>query len=116
MRVFTSAEVPLFLAAFVDVSVGAGKLKEISVQFHQIVSALQQVTVTASAPSSLSPIHPKASSAHDRALDANQGRPGTPISIPALPIETAPGGIKAPQYFAPGVAGDDGEPIAQFDW
>ena len=32
----------------------------------------------------------------------------------SLPIETASGGIKAPQYFAPGVAGDHGEPIAQF--
>ena len=39
---------------------GASKLKEISVQFHQIVSASQQVTVTASAPSSLNPIHSKA--------------------------------------------------------
>jgi hypothetical protein len=47
-------------------------------------------------------------------LDANPGRPGAPISIPGLPIETASGGIKAPQYFAPGVAGDHGEPIAQF--
>ena len=48
------------------------------------------------------------------ALDANPGRPGVPISIPGLPVETASGGIKAPQYFAPGVAGDHGEPIAQF--
>ena len=47
-------------------------------------------------------------------LDANPGRPGAPISIPGLPIETAAGGIKAPQYFAPGVAGDHGEPIAQY--
>src|ERR1700748_1782930 len=47
-------------------------------------------------------------------LDANPGRPGAPISIPGLPIETASGGIKAPQYFAPGVAGDHGEPIAQY--
>jgi hypothetical protein len=47
-------------------------------------------------------------------LDANPGRPGAPISIPGLPIETASGGIKAPQYFTPGVAGDHGEPIAQF--
>src|SRR5207302_628261 len=39
-------------------------------------------------------------------LDANPGRPGAPISIPGLPIETASGGIKAPQYFSPGVAGD----------
>src|SRR5271157_5314186 len=47
-------------------------------------------------------------------LDANPGRPGTPVSIPGLPIETASGGIKAPQYFAPGVAGDHGEPIASY--
>jgi hypothetical protein len=36
------------------------------------------------------------------------------VSIPGYPIETASGGIKAPQYFAPGVAGDHGEPIAQY--
>jgi hypothetical protein len=47
-------------------------------------------------------------------LDANPGRPGAPISIPGYPVETASSGIKAPQYFAPGVAGDHGEPIAQY--
>jgi hypothetical protein len=47
-------------------------------------------------------------------IDANPGRPGAPVSIPGYPIETASSGIKAPQYFAPGVAGDHGEPIAQF--
>jgi hypothetical protein len=47
-------------------------------------------------------------------LDANPGRPGAPVSIPGYPVETASSGIKAPQYFAPGVAGDHGEPIAQF--
>jgi len=47
-------------------------------------------------------------------LDANPGRPGAPVSIPGVPIETASGGIKAPQYFAPGVAGDHGEPIASY--
>jgi hypothetical protein len=47
-------------------------------------------------------------------LDANPGRPGAPVSIPGYPIETASSGITAPQYFAPGVAGDHGEPIAQF--
>ena len=50
----------------------------------------------------------------EQLLDANPGRPGAPISIPGLPIETAAGGIKAPQYFVPGVAGDHGEPIAQY--
>ncbi len=47
-------------------------------------------------------------------MDANPGRPGVPVSVPGYPAETASGGIKAPQYFAPGVAGDHGEPVAQF--
>lgn len=50
----------------------------------------------------------------EQLLDGNPGRPGAPISIPGLPIETASGGIKAPQYFAPGVRADHGEPIAQY--
>jgi hypothetical protein len=50
----------------------------------------------------------------EQLLDANPGRPGAPVSIPGLPIETASGGIKAPQYFAPGVMADHGEPIAQY--
>ena len=50
----------------------------------------------------------------DETLDANPGRPGAPVSVPGAPIETASGGIKAPQYFAPGVAGDHGEPVAQY--
>ncbi|HVJ08174.1 MAG TPA: hypothetical protein VM554_07305 [Acidisarcina sp.] len=47
-------------------------------------------------------------------LPADPGRPGIPFSIPGYPAETASGGIKAPQYFAPGVAGDHGEPVVQF--
>lgn len=47
-------------------------------------------------------------------IAANPGRPGVPFSIPGFPAETASGGIKAPQYFAPGVAGDHGVPIAQY--
>lgn len=47
-------------------------------------------------------------------MEANPGRPGVPLSVPGYPVETASGGIKAPQYFAPGVAGDHGEPVAQF--
>ncbi len=45
---------------------------------------------------------------------ASPGLPGTPVSVPGFPSETASGGVKAPQYFAPGVAGDHGEPIAQY--
>jgi len=36
------------------------------------------------------------------------------VALPGYPSETASGGVKAPQYFAPGVAGDHGEPIAQY--
>ena len=44
-------------------------------------------------------------------LDASSGCPGVPLSIPGT--ETA-SGASSLQYFAPGVAGDHGEPIAQF--
>jgi hypothetical protein len=50
----------------------------------------------------------------DDLIEANPGLPGVPVSLPGLPVETASGGVKAPQYFAPGVAGDHGEPIAQY--
>src|SRR5215469_14667163 len=47
-------------------------------------------------------------------IAAGPGLPGVPFSLPGFPSETASGGVKAPQYFAPGVAGDHGEPIAQY--
>jgi len=50
----------------------------------------------------------------DELLQAHPGRPGVPVALPGYPSETASGGVKAPQYFAPGVAGDHGEPIAQY--
>jgi hypothetical protein len=50
----------------------------------------------------------------DETLDANPGRPGMPVSIPGMPVESPAGGVKPPQYFAPGVAGDHGEPIGMF--
>lgn len=108
------AEAPSFVTVVTDLSLAAGQQKEISLQFQQIASALQSITVVSSAPSSLTPDPSQNVVIHDQVLDANPGRPGAPISIPGLPIETASGGIKAPQYFAPGVAGDHGEPIAQF--
>ena len=108
------AEADSFVTINVNVSMSAGEQKEVNVQFQQLVSVLQAITVVASAPSSLTPDPAQTVVIHDQVLDANPGRPGAPISIPGLPIETASGGIKAPQYFAPGVAGDHGEPIAQF--
>jgi len=97
-----------------DVSIANGQNTQINLQFRQLVSVSQSITVVASAPSLLTPDPAQSIVIHDQVLDANPGRPGAPISIPGLPIETASGGIKAPQYFAPGVAGDHGEPIAQF--
>ena len=109
-----TAEAPSFLTVISNVSVGAGQPANTDVQFQQIASSIQAVTVVASEPSSLTPDPAQSVIIHDQVLDANPGRPGAPISIPGLPIETASGGIKAPQYFAPGVAGDHGEPIGQY--
>ncbi len=72
-----------------------------------------QVTVHAKAET-LSPDPAARVIFRDDAMAANPGRPGVPISIPGYPAETASGGIKAPQYFAPGVASDHGVLIAQF--
>jgi Carboxypeptidase regulatory-like domain len=108
------AESPSFVSSVQNVSLAEGQQQNVSLQFQQIKSLHQSVTVVASAPSVLTPDPAQSVIIHDQVLDANPGRPGAPISIPGLPIETASGGIKAPQYFAPGVAGDHGEPIAQF--
>jgi len=59
-----------------------------------------QVTVHAEAET-LSPDPSARVIFRDDAVVANPGRPGVPISIPGYPAETASGGIKAPQYFAP---------------
>jgi Carboxypeptidase regulatory-like domain len=108
------AQSPSFVTTNISVPVGAGQSAQVTLQFQQIVSDLQTVSVVATAQSILSPDPGRSVVLHDQVLDANPGRPGAPISIPGLPIETASGGIKAPQYFAPGVAGDHGEPIAQY--
>jgi hypothetical protein len=108
-----SAEAPGFTATTIDIGVFPGRVSKEDIRF-QTVSSLQQVTVVASSEDALSPDPTQRTFIHDDLLEANPGRPGAPVSIPGLPIETASGGIKAPQYFAPGVAGDHGEPIAQF--
>src|SRR5271167_3979656 len=108
------AEEQTFVSVTSDVWVSRGQQKQVTLQFRQLVSVSQSITVMASAPSLLTPDPAQSIVIHDQVLDANPGRPGAPISIPGLPIETASGGIKAPQYFAPGVAGDHREPIARF--
>jgi hypothetical protein len=109
-----NAEAPSFVATNMSVPIGPGQPLQVTLQFKQIISDQQFVAVVATAQSILTPDPGRSVVIHDQVLDANPGRPGAPISIPGLPIETASGGIKAPQYFAPGVAGDHGEPIAQY--
>ena len=81
-----------------------------------VVNTVEEVVVSATIdPSSLDAPDPSQKVlVREELLDANPGRPGAPVSIPGMPIETASGGIKAPQYFVPGVAGDHGEPVAQY--
>lgn len=86
------------------------------IQLTPLITRNESVTVTADVNEVdvLSPDPAEKVFVRQDLLDANPGRPGAPVSIPGYPIETASSGIKAPQYFAPGVAGDHGEPIAQF--
>jgi Carboxypeptidase regulatory-like domain len=88
----------------------------LEIQLTQLTSHRENITVTADVNQLdlLSPDPAEKVFVRQDLLDANPGRPGAPVSIPGYPIETASSGIKAPQYFAPGVAGDHGEPIAQY--
>jgi hypothetical protein len=87
-----------------------------ALRLERVAEATEEVIVTGevSEAALTSPDPSEKVLVREELLDANPGRPGAPISIPGLPIETASGGIKAPQYFVPGVAGDHGEPIAQY--
>jgi hypothetical protein len=97
----------------VDLSAATTSL---TLRMERVAGAAEEVIVTGdvSEVSLTSPDPSEIVLVREELLDANPGRPGAPISIPGLPIETASGGIKAPQYFVPGVAGDHGEPIAQY--
>ena len=92
------------------------RLINVELRLVRLAVATEEVVVAAdlSDVSLTSPDPSEKVLVREELLDANPGRPGAPISIPGLPIETASGGIKAPQYFVPGVAGDHGEPIAQY--
>jgi len=98
------------------VAVRAGGNEAFEIRMDSLATRRESVTVTADVKEIdvQSPDPAEKVFASEDLLDANPGRPGAPISIPGYPIETASGGIKAPQYFAPGVAGDHGEPIAQY--
>ena len=105
-----------FRQVIVTQNIHTGRNSDITVQMNQLSSRVETVTVTADVNGTdvLSPDPAEKVFVREDLLDANRGRPGAPVSIPGYPIETASSGIKAPQYFAPGVAGDHGEPIAQY--
>ncbi len=98
------------------VTLRGGGASDIEISMGKLSSRGESVTVTADLTEGdvMSPDPAEKVFISEDLLDANPGRPGAPVSIPGYPIETASGGIKAPQYFAPGVAGDHGEPIAQY--
>jgi hypothetical protein len=97
-------------------TIRSGNNPEITISLTQLATRMESVTVTADVNQTdiVSPDPGEKVFVRQDLLDANPGRPGAPVSIPGYPIETASSGIKAPQYFAPGVAGDHGEPIAQY--
>ena len=99
-----------------SITVHVDNSPELEIKLTQLASRIDSVTVTADVNESdvFSPDPGERVFVRQDLLDANPGRSGAPVSIPGYPTETASGGIKAPQYFAPGVAGDHGEPIAQY--
>jgi hypothetical protein len=115
-RFEVEADVPGFRPVVVSVNLRPGENPPIEIRMGGLLSRTDNVTVTADVNESdvLSPDPAEKVFVRQDLLDANPGRPGAPVSIPGYPIETASSGIKAPQYFAPGVAGDHGEPIAQY--
>lgn len=110
------ADVSGFRPVTRSITIRASDNPTIEISMSHLSSRLENVTVTADVRESdvLSPDPAERIFVSEDMLDANPGRPGAPVSIPGYPIETASSGIKAPQYFAPGVAGDHGEPIAQY--
>ena len=107
---------PGFVDANSPARLADGETLAVDLRFTSLASRTDTATVAADVKDLdvLSPDPAEKVFASQDLLDANPGRPGAPISLPGYPIETASSGIKAPQYFAPGVAGDHGEPIAQF--
>jgi hypothetical protein len=87
-----------------------------NLQFSAVASQNQSVTVSADVSDAwvFAPDPAQRLMIRDETLDANPGRPGMPVSIPGMPVESPAGGVKPPQYFVPGVAGDHGEPISMF--
>jgi len=105
-----------FLPIDETVRVSSGETLSLDLQFRELAPDQQTVTVVAKLGDAdvFTPDPAQRVLVRNEMLDANPGRPGAPVSIPGMPTESPAGGIKPPQYFVPGVAGDHGEPIAQY--
>ncbi len=111
-----TAEFPGFAPITRTIALADDDKRTERIQFSDIALLNQTVTVSAevSDVGLFAPDPAQRIMVRDETLDANPGRPGMPISIPGMPMESSAGGVKPPQYFVPGVAGDHGEPIAMF--
>ncbi len=111
-----TAEAPGFTALVRTIVVAANDKTTVNVKFSKLAVQSDSITVTGSVSDQgiFVPDPAQRILVRDETLDANPGRPGMPIAIPGTPVESPAGGVKPPQYFVPGVAGDHGEPIAMF--
>jgi hypothetical protein len=111
-----TAESPGFAPVTRTIAISDGHPQTEKISFSSLASQSESVTVSAdvSDVGLFAPDPAQRIMVRDETLDANPGRPGMPISIPGMPVESPAGGVKPPQYFVPGVAGDHGEPIAMF--
>src|SRR5499427_3847975 len=111
-----TAESPGFVPVTRTIAISDGHPQTEKISFSGVVTQSESVTVSAdvSDVGLFAPDPAQRIMVRDETLDANPGRPGMAISIPGIPVESPAGGVKPPQYFVPGVAGDHGEPIAMF--
>jgi hypothetical protein len=81
------------------VVLSANGAKVENLQFSQVASQNESVTVAANVSDAglYSPDPAQRLMVREETLDANPGRPGMPISIPGLPVESPAGGVKPPQ-------------------
>lgn len=68
-------EEPTFVSVTLDVSVARGQQKQVALQFRQLASVSQAVTVVASIPSLLTPHPAQTIVIHDQVLDAKKQSP-----------------------------------------
>src|SRR5499427_9297605 len=111
-----SAESPGFAPITRTIAISDGHPQTERISFSGVATQSESVTVSAdvSDVGLFAPDPAQRIMVRDETLDANPGRPGMPVSVPGMPVESPAGGVKPPQYFVPGVAGDHGEPIAMF--